>query len=126
LRAIVLTAAIVPFLIYAYRDTVYHLRDRKPTLAENLVHLALGACQLAMILGAYQSDPRRVALAASGVACFGIVDEHGFHHGLPASESDIHAKAHFALFVFLAVAVALGSFSSLDAFIAWVKQATPR
>jgi hypothetical protein len=122
----VLTVAILPFLLYAYRDTIYHLRQRKPGLAENLVHLALGTCQLAMIAGAYQSDVPRMALAASGVAAFGIVDEHGFHHGLPASESDIHAKSHLALFVFLAVGIFLASFSNVDAFIAWVRQAGAR
>jgi hypothetical protein len=122
----VLTVAIVPFLIYAYRDTAYHLRQRKPGRAENLVHLALGTCQLAMIIGAYQSDVPRMALAASGVAAFGIVDEHGFHHGLPAAESDIHAKAHLALFVFLAVGIFLASFSSVGAFIAWTRQAASR
>jgi hypothetical protein len=122
----VLTIAIVPFLIYAYRDTLYHLRQRKPGHAENLVHLALGVCQVAMIAGAYQSDVPRMALAASGVAAFGVVDEHGFHHGLPEAESDIHAKAHLAIFVFLAVGIFLASFSSAEAFIAWVRQAAHR
>ncbi len=121
-----LTVAIVPFLIYAFRDTVYHLRDRKPSRGENLVHFALGACQVAMIASAYQSDVPRMALAASGVAAFGIVDEHGYHHGLPVTEVDIHAKAHLALFVFFAVGVFLASFSSVEAFAAWVRQASSR
>jgi hypothetical protein len=126
LHAAALTLTLLPFLLYAYRDTVYHLRNRKPGLTENLVHLALGACQFAMIIGAYRSDVPRMAFAASGVAAFGIVDEHGFHHGLPASESDIHAKAHFALFVFLAVAIFLASFSSVDSFVAWVRLGSSR
>ncbi len=121
-----LTLAIVPFLIYAYRDTVYHLKTRKPGHAENLVHLALGACQVAMIVGAFQNDVRRMALAASGVAAFGVVDEHGFHHGLPASESDIHAKSHLALFVFLVAGVFLASFEGAEGFLAWVKAAAAR
>ena len=126
MRALVLTLSLVPFLIYAYRDTIYHLRQRKPGRAENLTHLALGACQAAMIAGAYLGDVPRMALAASGVAAFGVVDEHGFHHGLSNTESDLHAKAHLALFVFLAVGIALASFSSVDAFVAWVRQASHR
>jgi hypothetical protein len=31
------------------------------------------------------------------------VDEFVFHRGLPASEHDVHAKEHFALFIFIAV-----------------------
>jgi hypothetical protein len=123
LRAAVLTVAILPFLLHAYRDARYHLSQRKPGHLENLVHLALGTCQVALIVSAYQSDLRKMALAASGIAAFGIVDEHGFHHGLPASESDIHAKAHLALFVFFAVGVCLASFSSVDAFVSWVRRA---
>ncbi len=106
LRAL-LVIPLLPFVGYAGADLAYHFRSRKPGLAEDAVHLALGLCQLVLIVNAFRGDLERLALGAVGVAVFGAADEYAFHRELPARESDLHAKSHFALFAFTAVAIAL-------------------
>jgi hypothetical protein len=113
MRALVLAIALAPFVLWAGRDAIYHVRDRKPGALENLTHLLLGASQLVTIVGAFRGDVARLALGAGLVAIFGAVDEFAFHRGLSARESDLHAKAHLGLFAFVAVAFALVTFPDL-------------
>jgi hypothetical protein len=98
---------LVPFLRYAGKDLAYHFRSRKPGIPESLVHVVLGIFQGGLVVNAFRLDLARVAVATVGIAIFGAIDELVFHRGLPAEESDLHAKAHIALFAFAAAAVAL-------------------
>jgi hypothetical protein len=103
----ILAAALLPFLYFAGRDFRLHLTARRVSLAENVLHLAL-AIPLAAALGlAFQFRVREAALAMAVFAIFGSADEYVFHRGIPAEEHDVHAKEHYALFVFLAVFGAL-------------------
>jgi hypothetical protein len=106
LRAL-LILPLLPFVVYAGMDLAFHFRSRKPGIAEEAVHVALGLCQLVLVVNAFRGDLARLALGGLGVAVFGAADEFAFHRGLPARESDLHAKSHFALFAFTAAAVAL-------------------
>ena len=104
---VILAAALLPFLYFAGRDFRLHLTARRVPLAENLLHLALAAPLLAALGLAFQFRVREAALAMAVFAVFGSADEYVFHRGIPAEEHDVHAKEHYALFVFLAVFGAL-------------------
>jgi hypothetical protein len=104
---LLLLLPLLPFLRYAGADLAYHFRSRKPGILENVVHVLLGLFQGALVVNAFRLDLVRVAAATVGIAVFGAVDELVFHRRLPAEESDLHAKAHIALFAFAAFAVAL-------------------
>jgi hypothetical protein len=117
MRALVLAVPLALFVVFAVRDTRYHLRDRKPGLAENLVHLALGGAQAATILAAFRGDLALLSVGAALIVVLGLGDEFLFHHDLPARESDLHAKAHMALFSFVALGALLALFPDADALV---------
>jgi hypothetical protein len=98
---------ILPFLYYAGRDFRLHLTARRVSLVENVLHLALAVPLLAALALAFQFRAREAALAMAAFAVFGAADEFVFHRGIPADEHDVHAKEHYALFIFLAVFGAL-------------------
>lgn len=107
MRLLVLAAAAAPFFVYAARDLRVHLGPRKPGGQENALHVLLGVAQLALFVAAGIGHLRGEITAVVAVALLGALDEFVFHRGLPADESDLHAKAHFALFVFVATALAV-------------------
>ena len=100
---ILLGLALLPFLYFAARDQVLHFTVRRVSMAENVLHLALGILLAAVIVRAFLFRGQSFALGVLAFAVAGSVDEYVFHRGLPASEHDVHAKEHFALFVFVAV-----------------------
>ena len=104
---LILAAALFPYLYFAGRDFRLHLTLRRVPVAENVLHLALAIPLLAAIGFAFQFRVREAALAMALFAVFGAADEYVFHRGIPAEEHDVHAKEHYALFVFLAVFGAL-------------------
>ena len=100
-RTVVLTAALIPFLIYATKDQILHLRARRVSLWENLVHLGLGVVLAAAIASAYAGRSGTVVAASLFFVALGGIDEYVFHRALPAIESDTHAKEHLAFLIFL-------------------------
>ena len=104
---VVLALAFAPFAYFAARDFRLHLKARRVPLAENLVHLALGVLLAAALVRAFQFRAAEAAYAIATFAVCGAADEFVFHRGIPAEEHDVHAKEHYALFVFLAVFFAL-------------------
>jgi hypothetical protein len=125
MRALVLVLVLLPFLAYAGLDAAYHVRERKPGILENLIHLALGGSQVLTINSAFHADAPRLIVAGVLIAVFGTVDELGFHHGLPARESDLHAKSHFALFTFVLVALALAAFPDAASLLRVIHREAP-
>jgi predicted Kef-type K+ transport protein len=107
IRLLVLAAAAVPFFRFAYQDLRYHLGPRKPGTPENLVHLGLGIAQIALFVAAARARLPDEVLALGAIAGLGALDEFVFHRALPERESDLHAKSHFALLLFVAVALAV-------------------
>ena len=103
----ILAAALLPFLYYAGRDFRLHLTERRVPLAESVLHLALAVPLIAALVLCFQFRVREAALAMAAFAVVGAADEYVFHRGIPAAEHDVHAKEHYALFVFLAVFGAL-------------------
>jgi hypothetical protein len=104
---VILAIALLPFLYFAGRDFRLHLTVRKVSGAENLLHLALGVMLAAVLARAFQFRGAETAFAVLLFAVFGAADEFAFHRQLPSEEHDVHAKEHFALFVFIAVFGAL-------------------
>lgn len=96
---------LLPFLWYASRDQLLHFSARKVPRVENLLHFALGVVLAITIAQAFRFDVRRFALFAVVFAFLGALDEFVFHRGIPDSESDTHAKEHFTLLAFFAIAV---------------------
>jgi hypothetical protein len=104
---VVLALALAPFAYFAARDFRLHLRARRVPLAENLIHLALGLVLAGALVRAFQFRAAEAAYALAIFAVCGAADEYVFHRGIPAEEHDVHAKEHYALFVFVAVFFAL-------------------
>lgn len=75
--------------------------------AENVLHLALGILLAGAIVRAFLFRGREAAFAILLFAIAGAADEFIFDRDLPAEEHDVHAKEHFALFIFVAVFGAL-------------------
>lgn len=96
-----MTAALAPFLFYATKDQILHLRARKVSVWENLVHLALGIVLAAAVGNVYLGRITTVVIAFLFFGLLGAIDEYVFHRGLPAIESDVHAKEHLALLLFV-------------------------
>lgn len=101
IRTALFILAFLPFLYLAIKDGLFHFRGRKVQLAEHLLHLAitmlLASIFVQALLGRY---PTLLAVMALFVILGGI-DEFLFHRRLPADESDLHAKGHLALVIFL-------------------------
>jgi hypothetical protein len=103
----ILAASLLPFLYFAARDFRLHLTARRVSAAENVLHLVLGVMLAAVLTRAFQFRGADTAFAVLLFAVFGAADEFVFHRRLPSEEHDVHAKEHFALFVFMAVFGAL-------------------
>jgi hypothetical protein len=105
LRASILACSLLPYLYYGYLDNVFHFRGRKVSLPEHLLHLAIGVMVATAIVNAFtgQLTVMLVGLVLFMVA--GAVDEYIFHRGLPEPESDLHAKEHLGLMIFVVAAM---------------------
>jgi hypothetical protein len=104
-RYAILSIFLLPYLYYGTKDNIYHFVGRKVSLVEHLVHLFIGITLFAAIAQAYQA--RAIAFVI-GIAIFliaGAIDEYIYHRHLPEHESDLHAKGHLALLIFVVVAV---------------------
>jgi hypothetical protein len=106
MRAVILSLSFLPFVYYGAKDTVFHLRGRKVTMPEHLLHAAIGVMLAIMFSHALMAHHLVVLAALVMFAIAGSVDEYIFHHDIPAEESDLHAKEHLALLVFIVASLA--------------------
>jgi Kef-type K+ transport system membrane component KefB len=104
LARLAMAVALLPFLVFAGRDLRLHLTVRRVSWAEEALHLFFGLVLAYAISRAFLFEGRALALSLLAFALGGAIDEFGFHRGLPPEEHDAHAKEHFALFLFMAVA----------------------
>ena len=111
-RFLVLGAALIPFLWFAYKDNALHFRARKVSIGEHILHLGLGLSLAATISMAFQGRLDAMVLWLAVFCIAGSADEFGYHRDIPEQEHDVHAKEHFALLLFIAVTLLLPQLGS--------------
>lgn len=107
MRAAILVLAFLPFVYFAARDQIFHLRGRKVSVSENLLHLALGITLAIFFTQALAGRHAAMIGALVLFAVAGGADEYIYHRHIPGEESDLHAKEHLALMIFLIVILAV-------------------
>jgi hypothetical protein len=105
MRAAILTLSFLPFLYYGGKDTAFHFRGRRVSLTEHLLHAAIGVVLLILFTHALMAHHLVVLCALVIFVIAGGLDEYVFHRGIPAEESDLHAKEHLALLIFIVVSL---------------------
>jgi hypothetical protein len=106
MRTVVLCAAVAPFLWFAWKDNLFHLRGRRVPALENLLHLGLAVALALVFTGAFAAKIKLLFAGLGGVGVLGALDELVYHRAIPSDEHDLHAKEHFTLLVFVAAAFA--------------------
>ena len=106
MREVILIASFLPFIYYGAKDTMFHFRGRKVSLAEHILHLAIGLVLAMMFTHALMAHHLIMLGALLIFVLAGGVDEYIFHRDIPAEESDLHAKEHLALLIFVVISLA--------------------
>jgi hypothetical protein len=106
MRTGILILSFVPFLYYGAKDTMFHFRGRKVSATEHLLHLVIGVVLAVMFSHAVMAHHGIVLVSMLLFVIIGGLDEYAFHRGIPAEESDLHAKEHLALLSFIIISLA--------------------
>ncbi len=106
MRPLILSLSFLPFIYYGAKDTMFHFRGRKVSMTEHLLHAAIGIVLVIMFTHALMAHHLVVLGALVLFVIAGGIDEYIFHRGIPGEESDLHAKEHLALVIFLVVSLA--------------------
>jgi hypothetical protein len=101
MRAAILILSFLPFLYFGARDTAFHFRGRKVSRTEHILHAAIGLVLAIMFTHAFLAHHVIMLCALLLFVVAGSVDEYIFHRDIPAEESDLHAKEHLALLIFV-------------------------
>lgn len=107
IRCVILVPLFLFFLYYARKDFLYHRRQRKVPVAERILHGGIGVIIGGMFLQAILGNSQLMLLALVLFVVLGGADEYLFHRGIPGDESDIHAKEHLALTIFVVASLAI-------------------
>ena len=107
MRGVVLMLLFVPFVYFGGKDMAFHFRGRKVSITEHVLHLGIGITQAMLFVQALRGNVVLMFVALGMFLVTGSIDEYIFHRALPAEESDLHAKEHLALFIFVVVALAM-------------------
>jgi hypothetical protein len=105
MRVAIIIASFLPFAWFGMKDNAFHFRGRRVSLTEHILHLGIGLTQAIILVQAIKGNFIMLFVALGLLAISGSADEYIFHRALPPEESDLHAKQHFALFVFVVVAI---------------------
>ena len=103
MRTGIVILSFLPFLYYATRDSFFHFYGRKVSLAEHLLHLVIGITLAVVLIQAVLGNSNIMLAALLIFAVTGSLDEYVWHRGLPEEESDLHAKEHLSLLIFVVV-----------------------
>jgi hypothetical protein len=107
MRAAIVLIAFLPFLYYALRDARFHFVGRKVTFAEHVIHLAIGFALAIVLIQAVMGNSGIMLVGLLLLVVAGSADEYIWHRGLPEAETDLHAKEHLALLIFVVATLAL-------------------
>lgn len=103
MRIAIVIISFLPFLFYAAKDNAFHFRGRRVSLTEHLLHLVIG---IALLIVLAQAVLGNTAFMMAGLLLFlvaGALDEYIWHRSIPEVETDLHAKEHLALMIFVVV-----------------------
>jgi hypothetical protein len=114
MRAGIVLFSFLPFLYYATKDTAFHFRGRRVSLAEHVLHLAVGISLAMVLTNAVLGKSPAMLVGLILFAIAGAIDEYVWHRGIPETESDLHAKEHLALLIFVVVTLAVNWLESYD------------
>jgi hypothetical protein len=106
MRLAITAIFLMPYLYYGTKDNMYHFAGRKLHIVEHLIHLMIGIIMFTSIINAFRGRPVAFGAGMVMLLIVGAADEYIFHRGLPPHESDLHAKGHLALLIFVVVALA--------------------
>jgi UDP-N-acetylmuramyl pentapeptide phosphotransferase/UDP-N-acetylglucosamine-1-phosphate transferase len=85
---------------------MFHFRGRKVSRTEHLLHAGIGIALAMLFIQALMGRHLIVLGALFLFVLAGGIDEYIYHRDIPAEESDLHAKQHLALVIFIAVSLA--------------------
>ena len=108
MRLGVLALLLLPYLYYGIKDAIFHFHGRKVSTAEHLIHLALGVGAAGVVAGVFLTRREQLLRSLPLLLGAGALDEFLYHRALPEAESDLHAKAHWALFIFVSTGMLWG------------------
>jgi len=101
MRVALITCLLLPYLDYGGKDQAYHFTGRRVPLVEHLLHLFIGTTMFAGIWNAYRGRMSHFVAAVALFLVVGALDEYVYHRRLPQAESELHAKGHLALLIFV-------------------------
>jgi hypothetical protein len=107
LRYGILIFCLAPFLWYAARDNVFHFRGRRVSRTEHFLHLGIGVTLAVAITHAFLGNQEDMLVGFLLFVVAGAIDEYVYHRGIPSEESDLHAKEHLALLIFIVASMAV-------------------
>jgi len=107
MRAGIVLIAFLPFLYYATKDNPFHFRGRKVSPPEHILHLAIGIALLIAVSHAVMGNSGVMLIGLLFFVVAGGLDEYIWHRGIPEVESDLHAKEHLALLIFIVITLAV-------------------
>ena len=109
MRETLIVVAFLPFLYYATLDGIFHFRGRRVSLSEHVIHVVIGLSLALVFTAAVMANQPVMLGSLVAFLVSGGQDEIVWHRDLPAQESDLHAKAHLALLIFLGVTLLIDS-----------------
>lgn len=107
MRPAIVLIAFLPFLYYAVRDARFHFVGRKVSFAEHVIHLAIGFSLAIVLIQAVMGNSGIMLVGLLLLVVAGGADEYIWHRGLPEAETDLHAKEHLALLIFVVATLAV-------------------
>jgi hypothetical protein len=101
MRIALITFLLLPYLYFGGKDHAYHFTARRVPVVEHLLHLFIGMTVVAGIVNAYRGRTVHFVAAIALFLVVGGLDEYVYHRRLPQQESELHAKGHLALLIFV-------------------------
>ena len=105
MRVAVIIASFLPFAMYAWRDHQFHFRGRRVSATEHALHAMIGLSLILVVSAAVSANTMAMAGGLIAFMMVGAVDEYVWHRNIPGEESDLHAKEHLALMIFVLVSL---------------------
>jgi hypothetical protein len=106
MRIAIVILSFLPFVYFGVKDNAFHFRGRKVSRTEHILHFGIGATEAMLFTQALAGNTPLMFASLFLFMISGGVDEYIFHRQIPGEESDLHAKEHLALLIFIVIAIA--------------------